>query len=698
MTGAGECDAALLRAALDGLDTAVIVVTPDEGVLFCNELGRDWLGADPEKLGPAIFGYEGFSGFHEDGSPWPFAERQQWVDVMAGQVVDGELMELRRDGKSRWLLVSARPLRRPGETAPYAGLGTVRDVTRQRSGRAALAESEGHFRLLAENAGDLIARHTVDGICTYASPAARDLLGRDPESLLGDWTSASPVHPDDVAVVVAAHERLASKAEPYALRYRLQHADGRWLWVETVGRPVTGPDGAVTEIQSATRDISARLEQEHRLARLALADSLTGLPNRAAMTQYLEDQIAAERPVALLFLDLDRFKVVNDSLGHSAGDELLRTVASRLAGTCRDGDIVTRLGGDEFVVVAPGLDEALAVALAERIQRVLAAPVEVAGHELVISASVGIVVSDPGAGRPEAETLLRDADVSMYQAKARGRARAVVFTEAAGAHAIARLSLEGELRVALDSEQLVVHYQPQVELIGGRIVGIEALVRWEHPERGLLAPAAFLEAAEESGQIVALGRRVLTLAIDQLAQWRKLPGCAELELAVNLSAAELMTPSRLDLTLELLRDADLPTSALTIEVLESVLLDAEGAVQAALHAYADAGICLALDDFGTGSSCLLHLRRMPIGTLKVDRAFVAGLGRSPQDEAIVRALRSLTNDLELGCIAEGVEDDIQRAWLIAQGVRLAQGYLLHKPLPTDQLDALLRTGHGDSGE
>jgi len=687
----------MLRAAFDGLDTAVIVVTPDEGVLFCNELGREWLGADPETMGPALFGYEGFHGFHEDGSPWPFAERQQWVDVLAGQVIDGQLMELRLDGSSRWLLVSARPLTRPGESTPYAGLGTVRDVTRQRAGRAALAESEGHFRLLAENAGDLIARHTIDGICTYASPAARDLLGREPDSLLGDWTAASTVHPDDVAVVVAAQERLTSQAEPYALRYRLQHADGRWLWVETVGRPVTGPNGAITEIQSATRDITARLEQEQRLARLALADSLTGLPNRAAMTQYLEDQLATEQPVALLFLDLDRFKVVNDSLGHSAGDELLRTVASRLAGTCRDGDLVTRLGGDEFVVVAPGLDEALALALADRIQRVLAVPVEVAGHELVISASVGIVVSDPNNGKPEAEALLRDADVSMYQAKARGRARAVVFTEAAGAHAIARLSLEGELRVALESEQLVVHYQPQVELVSGRIVGIEALVRWQHPERGLLAPDAFLETAEESGLIVALGRQVLAIAVEQLARWRKLPGCADLELAVNVSAAELMTPTRLELTLQLLRDADLPTSALTIEVLESVLFDAEGAVQAALHAYADAGICLALDDFGTGFSSLLHLSQMPIGALKVDRAFVAGLGTAPQDEAIVRALRSLTDDLDLGCIAEGVEDDTQRAWLIAQGVRLAQGYLLHRPLPADQLDALLRAGHGHSG-
>ncbi len=395
---------------------------------------------------------------------------------------------------------------------------------------------------------------------------------------------------------------------------------------------------------------------------------------------------------SVLFLDLDRFKVVNDSLGHSAGDELLRTVAGRLAGTCREGDLVARLGGDEFVVVAPGLGEEGAVQLAERVQAVLGAHIEVAGHELVVSASVGIVAHDPARGQLDAEGLLRAADVSMYQAKARGRARAVVWSEPAGERAVQRLTVEQELRTALEQGQITVHFQPQVELATGRVLGVEALARWAHPTRGLLSPAAFLEVAEDTGLVVELGRQVLRTAACQVADWRRLPGCGGLTLSVNLSTRELLEPSNLDQALAVLRDCGLPPAALTLEVLESVLLDAEGTVLQALGSYVDNGVHLALDDFGTGSSSLLHLRRVPVASVKIDRAFVQGLGRDRQDEAIVRALHSLTGDLGMTCIAEGVEEVRQRDWLMEQGVTVAQGYLLHRPLPAAAVDALLRRG------
>ena len=370
-------------------------------------------------------------------------------------------------------------------------------------------------------------------------------------------------------------------------------------------------DGQVLELQSSTRDVTAGVESEQRLARLALGDPLTGLANRAALLQHLEDLLEARTPLALLYLDLDRFKVVNDSLGHSAGDDLLRTVSGRLAGACRDGDLVARLGGDEFVVVAAGLDAEGAVQLADRVQRVLAAPVLLAGHELVATASTGIVVHDPArADERDAEALLGDADVSMYRAKERGRARAVLW-EPSSRRAVERLTVEQELRAALDGGQVVVHYQPQVELESGRVVGVEALARWAHPTRGLLSPAEFLEVADETGLVVELGRQVLHAATHQVAAWRRLPGSGSLTLSVNLSGRELLDPGRLPLALQELADAGLPREALTLEVLESVLLDAEGAVVAALSAYVDAGLRLALDDFGTGSSSLLHLRRVP---------------------------------------------------------------------------------------
>ncbi len=246
------------------------------------------------------------------------------------------------------------------------------------------------------------------------------------------------------------------------------------------------------------------------------------------------------------------------------------------------------------------------------------------------------------------------------------------------------------MRAALEAGQITVHYQPQVELSTGRVVGVEALVRWAHPTRGLLAPAAFLDVTEETGLVVELGRQVLRTAAAQVAQWRRLPGCERLSLSVNVSTRELLDPSAIEMTLDVLDDTGLPSTALTLEVLESVLLDREGAVVAALASYVERGVHLALDDFGTGSSSLLHLRRVPVASVKIDRAFVTGLGRSRQDEAIVRALCLLTGDLGMSCIAEGVEDDAQRDWLVAQGVRVAQGYLLHRPLPATAVDALLQ--------
>ena len=354
--------------------------------------------------------------------------------------------------------------------------------------------------------------------------------------------------------------------------------------------------------------------------------------------------------------------------------------------------MVARLGGDEFVVVAQGLDDDGAVALAERVQHVLGAPIGVAGHELVVSASVGIVVTGADVQELDADSLLRDADVSMYRAKAKGRARAVVFTEAFGEAASARLGLERDLRAGLASGELFVHYQPQVELGSGRIAGVEALVRWQHPERGLLLPGAFLDVADDTGLVVELGRQVVELATRQVALWRRLPGCADLRLSVNLSAPELVGPGSAAAVAALCDQAGLPAGAVTVEVLESVLLDAEGDVEAALASYRAAGLALALDDFGTGSSSLLHLRRVPVGVVKVDRTFVAGLGSSRHDEAIVRAVQSLAADLGLSCIAEGVEHEPQRAWLVEHGVELAQGFLLARPLPVPEGTALLVAG------
>jgi diguanylate cyclase (GGDEF)-like protein/PAS domain S-box-containing protein len=659
-------------------------------VLFVNPVLAKGLGYEPSQSRADLLDRAGFDVLRDDGSLWPLDERPIERAVTQGETTRRRVMGLAKDGRIRWVRVSAWPLVDAHGGSPLGAVATYRDVTDGERTRQALMESEAHFRLLAENSTDVITRHLADGTCLYASPAVRDVLDRDPSELEGR-PAAEFVHPEDRARLFDVFVRLLRSGESATMRYRLAHRDGSWVWAETVMRPVRA-EGRVLEMQSSTRDVSSRVESENRLARLALGDALTGLANRAALLQHLEDLLATSAPVALLFLDLDRFKVVNDSLGHSAGDELLRTVAGRLAGTCRDGDVVARLGGDEFVVVAAGLSQEGAVRLANRVQRVLAAPVQVGGHELVVSASVGIVVSGGEIFSDEraAEDLLRDADVAMYRAKAKGRARAVVWSEGTGEAPVERLTVEQELRVALEAGQIVVHYQPQVELASGRIVGVEALARWAHPTRGLLSPGAFLDVADDTGLVVELGRQVLHHAAQQVVAWRALPGFAALSLSVNLSTRELLDPNQLEVSLDVLEACGLPRNALTLEVLESVLLDAEGDVVAALTAYVDHGVRLALDDFGTGSSSLLHLRRVPVTAVKIDRSFVLGLGQSRQDEAIVRALFSLTSDLGMACVAEGVEEPAQREWLIAQGVTVAQGYLLHRPLAAAALEAVLR--------
>jgi diguanylate cyclase (GGDEF)-like protein/PAS domain S-box-containing protein len=472
-------------AALDAAGVGLLVVDRDGNVLLHNAVAERAL--DLVERDFMLFAEAPFDVVHEDGSPWPVRERPVPRAALEGVRTTKALMGVRRDGGVRWLELTARPLVHDGEDRPYGALGTLVDVTAQRDAARSLGESEAHFRLLAENSTDVISRHSADGTIRYISPAVADVLGREPASLVGTPAIALS-HPDDHDAVLRSHREILVSGDQRALRHRWLHAGGRAVWVETVVRPVQGPDGRIHELQAATRDVTAQVTAEERLTRLALADPLTGLANRAAMTQEIELRLASDASVTLLFLDLDRFKVVNDSLGHSAGDEILRTVAGRLSGACRDGDIVSRLGGDEFVIIASGLDEQGAVRLADRVQQVLSAPVGVAGHELVVSASVGIVVAQPGESEHDAETLLQGADVSMYRAKAKGRARSVVWTEELTGDGAERLELERDLRDGLAAGQLVVHYQPQLDLDTGEVVGVEALVRWSHPAAGCCCP------------------------------------------------------------------------------------------------------------------------------------------------------------------------------------------------------------------
>jgi diguanylate cyclase (GGDEF)-like protein/PAS domain S-box-containing protein len=553
-----------------------------------------------------------------------------------------------------------------------------------------LRESEDRFRSLVQNSSDLTLV-LDDGKITYASGASEKLLGYPPEALIGRLSSEL-AHPDDLnwlrERIVTEFER-TNISQPVELRVR--RADGNWVHVEAViANLVDRPSVRGTVVNA--RDITERKQAEAALEHQALHDSLTELPNRLLFLDRLEHAISrAERePQAaptVMFLDLDRFKLVNDGLGHDAGDELLAAVAVRLLAALRGGDTVARFGGDEFVLLFESVpDRPLAEELASRVLSCFEEPFVVDHEELVVSASVGIAVYTAPATAAE---LVRDADAAMYRAKAQGRGRMQMFDVATREHELQRVHTESTLRGALEHNELRVHYQPIFSLPDLRPVAVEALVRWQHPTRGLLPPGEFIDVAEDSGLIVPMGAWVLEESCKQLVAWNlELPVERQLGLNVNLSARQLAEPTLVDSVRATLEREGIDTSVIDIwlEVTETLVLHDPDAAATRLAELRTLGVRLAIDDFGTGYSSLSYLKRFPVSALKIDRAFVAGLGQSDEDEAIVIAMVRLAHALGLKVVAEGVESTVQRSRLCDVGCDYAQGFLLQGPLPAGQLD------------
>ncbi len=428
-----------------------------------------------------------------------------------------------------------------------------------------------------------------------------------------------------------------------------------------------------------------------RLRSLALFDALTGLPNRAELTGRLRDAVAGDGVVSVLFLDLDRFKVVNDSLGHQAGDRVLQEAASRLRAALPEGAVAGRFGGDEFVVVWPGMaDEAVAADVAARLAAAVAQPIEVDGSQLLLTASVGVVVAPGGSATPAG--LLRDADAAMYLAKERGRDRVELFTAAVRTTAVRRLELENELRAALERSELVVHYQPIVRLRDRRVIGAEALLRWHHPQRGVVPTNEFVAVAEETKLILSLGAWVLDEAVGSLRRWDE--ATAEpLGVSVNLSARQLSSSRLVDEVVCTLSRAGADPARVTFEVTESSLVDLAGEAVGNLGRLRALGCTIALDDFGTGWSSLSYLQRLPVDCLKLDRSFVARLDEDGRDRAVVGSLVNLAHALGLVVVAEGVEREAQLDVLLDFGCDAAQGFLLQPPCTAaDLLQAVGQPG------
>jgi len=622
-------------------------------------------------------------------------ERRRWQRMMtegSGSVQSFEAAVRRFDGAVIWVRFTARAVHgEDGEILRYEG--ALEDVTDRRRAEEGLRASEERFRSLVQNASDLISILAPDGVVRYESPSHRRVLGWEPEEHTGRGLP-DLVHAEDRPVVEEAlRQLLATPGEIVTFEHRLCHRDGSWRVIESTASNLLGQP-AVAGLVLNSHDITDRKRAEERLLHDALHDELTGLPNRALFMDRLRQSMdrsrrEPERMTAVLFLDLDQFKIVNDSLGHLVGDELLVQISAAIASALRPSDTIARVGGDEFAILLEGgRDAGDAVRVAERIHDRLAAPLNLGGHEIFVTASLGIAVHNPEYERPE--DLLRDADTAMYRAKASGRACHVVFNQAMHRFVMARLQLETDLRRAVERGQIRVYYQPFVDLASGEVAGFEALLRWHHPKRGLLPPDEFLAAAEETGLIVPMGRFVLLEACRQIREFqRKHPEAGALRLSVNLSNRQFFQADLFDHIEEALATSGLDPRCLGLEITEGVIIRHADSAASRFSRLKSLGVQLYLDDFGKGYSSLNYLHRFPMDILKIDRSFVSRLGEAEGNHAIVRAIVTLAHQLGMEVVAEGIQTEEQRLKLRALGCEYGQGFFLSEPVPADRAEALL---------
>jgi diguanylate cyclase (GGDEF)-like protein/PAS domain S-box-containing protein len=558
------------------------------------------------------------------------------------------------------------------------------------------ARRSAQFRTLVHNASDLITVVDRHGVIRYQSPSASKLVGVTSEDLLGT-SYLDILDPEDRPLLEVVFAGLVgSPGGSTTAEYRVKHTDGSSRFVESIVSNLL-EDSSVEGLVLNTRDVTERKTLEEELARQAFHDSLTGLSNRAVFRDRLEHaldlSVRYERSLAVLLLDLDGFKTVNDSLGHDVGDQLLVAVGARIEKSARSSDTVARLGGDEFVVLLEeDVDEEQALAVATRMLNVLAAPFEVGDREVFIGASIGIALSD--GGPVEADDLIRNADTAMYAAKAAGRGRSEIFQPAMHVRALERFEVQAGLRRALGRSEFRLQYQPIVDFATGAVQGVEALIRWMHPTRGLLPPGDFIAAAEETGLIVPMGMWVLDEACRQTAAWRREHArAAGLWVSVNLSTRQLLESDLVVQVAQVLDRNGLDPSALVLEITEGSLLQGVAETIEKLRDLKGLGVRLAIDDFGTGSSSLGHLRQFPIDVLKIDKSFVDEIATSGSEgPALVRAIVELANTLQLETVAEGIEEIDQLTQLRSAGCVSGQGFLFARPLQADAVGALLQRG------
>lgn len=569
------------------------------------------------------------------------------------------------------------------------------EIAERKRIEASLRKSEELYRRLVETSPDVIVLTDSQGKITMCNDQTLLLVGAgSPQNVIGkyvhEWLS-----PDDHPRLQEHIQQAIREGQARGLVYEIVLAEGRRIPIEINCSVIQGAENQNVSLLIAIRDITERKKAEEKLTFAALHDALTGLPNRTLLLDRLEHAIlhASHRGknFAMLFLDLDRFKLVNDSYGHAAGDELLIQFARRLEGNLSASDTIARMGGDEFVVILDDLrNQSDSIFIAQRILNAYQSPFSISGRDIHISVSIGIV-NHNFLQKQTAAGFLRDADIALYKAKAEGKNRYVVFHSNLRLEPLAHLELENELQKALRKRELQLFYQPILHLTTSDIVGMEALLRWNHPVRGILSATEFISLAEETGLVIPIGEWVIAEACRQLQAWRRIrPAYENLNLHVNVSARQLIDSGLIHAIKNALRDNGIPPSHLKLEITESVFIKNLDMVSHSLSVLKDLGIGIGIDDFGTGFSAFSYLHHLPLEFIKIDRSFVSHINLEERSNAVIRTLIQVANDLRLSLTAEGIETEAQRAMLIKEGCRYGQGFLFARPLPAEEMEDYLK--------
>ena len=685
----------LLNSVMSTSVAAITVLAPDGKIVFANRRAETILGLTLDHLTQRTYNSPEWRATDLNGGPWPDDQQPFYRVLTTGEpVIDIRHAIEWPNGDRRALSINGAPVKdAAGQIISL--VFTINDITHQMQAERALRDSEAQLRLITDNMSDLVCLHDPDGTYTYVSPSCESILGFTAPELLGQ-DPYHMFHPEDCDRLRQHSHQRALEGQSIPTTYRIRHREGHYLWLETLTKPIFDAAGQVIGLQTTSRNVSEKVAIQSQLEYDAGHDALTGLPNRALLLQQLDANLALarqhDRPCAVLFIDLDRFKVINDSLGHHIGDELLVAIAHKLRSITRPGDLASRLSGDEFVVLINDLAEVdQALQVADRLLAELRQPFTLNDRDIFVSASIGIALSS--TRHQTGADLLRDADIAMYRAKAGGKGRYALFDPDMHLQVLRDMHLEEALRRAIEHQELVLHYQPIVNLSNGQITGFEVLARWPHPQQGLISPAEFIPIAEETGLIIPLGQWVLQTACDQFSQWRqRFPAVQAMGLSINLSAVQLRDTSVVADITHLLARLALPAACLTLEITESLLIENVDHNLAVLKKLRDHGLKLSIDDFGTGYSSLSYLQRFPFSGLKVDRSFVTHLGTEAEDPSLIKSILALANSLKLDPIAEGVETEKQLEFLQAHGCRYGQGFLFYRPMPADQIETLLTEG------